>query len=517
MIVKKRSRYVSGFLFFRQILRSGTKMDKRLFIDSHAHLDDPRLLEELEGVLARAKDAGVTRMITVGCWSKRGGFEKVAELISNNANLYGALGVHPHEAKEVVDSTPYDAIRDLVASTDSAIKGRVVAIGEAGLDFHYDNSPREVQREVFIAQLRLAKELNLPIIVHTREAEAETLEILRAERLGTAGGVLHCFSGSLELAKEALDMGFYISFSGVITFPKAAALRDVVKAVPIERILVETDCPYLAPVPVRGRTNEPAFAVHTAEKIAELKGLSLDDVARITTLNTEELFGLPGGSETETETETGADSAGGKGTEKHAKVAYAIRNSLYLNITNRCSNKCHFCAKFSSYTVKGHYLKLAKEPDFNEVVAAIAELGKEPTEYDEVVFCGFGEPLIRIDLVKEVGMYLKRMGCKIRIDTDGLANLYNKRNVLPELKFVDTVSVSLNAPDSKTYRELIETPFGDDAYPAILFFLKEAKKHITFVTASVVGVPGLDIEACRHIAEDEIGVGFRVREYNSVG
>ncbi|MBE9528966.1 MAG: YchF/TatD family DNA exonuclease, partial [Proteobacteria bacterium] len=472
-------------------------MDKKLFIDSHAHLDDPRLFEDLGGVLERATKAGVTRMVTVGCWNKRGGFDRVVELISSNANLYGALGVHPHEAKEVVDSTPYDAIREVVTSADPKLKGRIVAIGEAGLDFHYDNSPRDTQREVFVAQLRLAKELRLPIIVHTREAEAETLEILRAEGLGPEGGVLHCFSGSPELAEEALEMGFYISFSGVITFPKALGLQDVVKAVPIEKILVETDCPYLAPVPVRGKTNEPAFTVHTAQKIAELKGLSLEDVARITTLNTEELFGIAGSAE---ETETGAD-ADSPGGEKHAKVAYAIRNSLYLNITNRCSNRCHFCAKFSSYTVKGHYLKLAREPDFTEVIAAITELGKEPTEYDEVVFCGFGESLIRIDLVKEVGMYLKRMGCKIRIDTDGLANLYNKRNVLPELKFVDTVSVSLNAPDSETYRELIDTPFGDDAYPAILFFLKEAKKHIAFVIASVVGVPGLDIEACRHIAE----------------
>ncbi len=485
-------------------------MDKRIFIDTHAHLDDPRLFKNLGAVIKRAGEAGVTRMVTVGCWSKEGGFDRVVEILGAKSNIYGALGVHPHEAKEVVDATPYDSIRELVTSVDPAIKGRIVAIGETGLDFHYDNSPREKQREVFIAQIRLAKEFGLPLIVHTREAEAETIDILRAEGLGPAGGVFHCFSGSAELAREALDMGFYISLSGVVTFPKATALQEVVKTVPIEKILVETDCPYLAPVPVRGKTNEPAYTVHTAEKVAEIKGLSLDDVARITTLNAEQLFGLGAGT-------AGSGVGAEEATERHAKVAYAIRNSLYLNITNRCSNRCHFCAKFTSYTVKGHYLKLAGEPDFDMVLEAIAELGREPTEYDEVVFCGFGESLIRIDLVKELGMYLKRMGCKIRIDTDGLANLFNKRNVLPELHFVDSISVSLNAPDSETYQELIDTPFGDDAYPAILFFLKEAKKHIAFVTASVVGVPGLDIEACRQVAEDEIGVGFRVREYNSVG
>ena len=483
-------------------------MDKRTFIDTHAHLDDPRLSKDLDGVIERAKEAGVTRIITVGCWSKEEGFGRVVEILRAYPNVYGVLGVHPHEAKEVTDRAPYDSIRELATSVDPALKDRIVAIGEAGLDFHYDNSPREKQAEVFVAQIRLSKELGLPLIVHTREAEAETIEILRAEGAGAAGGLFHCFSGSAELAREALDMGFHISLSGVITFPKAGELREVVKTVPIEKILVETDCPYLAPVPVRGKTNEPAYAVHMAEKVAEIKGLSLDDVARITTLNAEEFFKI------------GAQAAGAQSeekTERHAKVAYSIRNSLYLNITNRCSNRCHFCAKFSSYTVKGHYLKLAKEPDFDMVLAAIAELGREPTEYDEIVFCGFGESLIRIDLVKELGLYLKRMGCKIRIDTDGLANLFNKRNVLPELQFVDSISVSLNAPDSETYRELIDTPFGDNAFPAILFFLREAKKHIAFVAASVVAVPGLDVEACRRLAEEEIGVGFRVREYNSVG
>lgn len=465
------------------------------FVDTHAHLDDPRFRADLDSVVKRAADAGVEDIITVGCWSHKSGFAPVLDTVRRYGKLYFALGVHPHEAREVQGSRPWDDIR---AALSSPLGGRLVAIGEAGLDYHYDNSPRERQKEVFRAQVRLARELNLPVIVHSREADADTLEILKDEGAALSGGVFHCFSGTVATARAALELGFYLSFTGVVTFPKADALREAVKAVPIEKMLIETDCPYLAPAPHRGERNEPSYVVGTASEIARLKGLTLSDVARITTLNARELFGLEGPS----------------GGEK-PKIAYQIRDSLYLNITNRCSNYCTFCAKFSSYTVKGHYLRLRQEPSFAEVVSAI---GPDPEEkYSEIVFCGFGEPLIRLDVVKEVGMYLKRKGCRIRIDTDGLANLVHGRNVLPELKFVDCVSVSLNAPDSATYQRLIRTPFGDNAYPAVLFFLKEAKKHIPKVIASVVAVPGLDVEACRKVAEDELGVGFRVREYNTVG
>ena len=233
--------------------------------------------------------------------------------------------------------------------------------------------------------------------------------------------------------------------------------------------------------------------------------MSLDDVARITTLNAESLFNL-------SEVAQSAIS-----TEETAKVAYKIRNSLYLNITNKCTNQCTFCAKFKSYTVKGHYLKLDHDPNFKEVLDAIEELGEPVKSYDEIVFCGFGESLIRLELVKKIGLYFKKQGCKIRIDTDGLANLVHGGNVLRDLKFVDVISISLNAADADTYEKLCRTPYGKDAFPAVLFFIREAKKFIPKVQATVVAVPGLDVEACRKIAEDDIGVTFRVREYNEVG
>jgi TatD DNase family protein len=455
-------------------------MSETFFIDTHAHLDDPRFNGDRGEVIN---------------WNEQNGLGPVVDLTERYPFIYAALGVHPHDAKLATDVTPFELIRELAGVK----KYKVVVVGETGLDYHYMNSPRDLQRQCFIGQIRLARELNLPLIVHSREAEEDTVEILRDEGAIDCGGVVHCFSGTHNMAEECLKMGFYLSFTGAVTFPKADGLRKLVKAVPIERILLETDCPYLAPVPHRGKRCEPSFVVETARKIAELKGLSLEDVARITTFNAEEVFGL---------------RALEKQSEPEGKIAYPIRNSLYLNITNRCTNYCTFCAKNSSYRVKGHYLKLPKEPGFEDVVSAV---GPDPTRYDEVVFCGFGEPLIRLELVKKVGLYLKNMGCRIRIDTDGLANLVHGRDVLPELKFVDCISVSLNAPDSETYQKIVNTPLKDRAYPAIVEFLREAKDYIPEVVATVVALPGLDIEACRKVAVDELGVAFRVREHNVVG
>ena len=464
-------------------------MEKDLFIDTHAHLDDPKFDPDRGEVMERAEEAGLKSIITVGCWDKKDGFAKATGLLEKYP-LYLAAGVHPHDAEASLGSDAFDLIKRLKYA------GKIIAIGETGLDYHYTNSPRKTQRDIFIEQIKLARELNLPLIIHSRDADEETIEILKSEGAEEVGGVMHCFSGGERMAEDALKLGFYISFSGVVTFPNANRAREIVKGIPVERMLIETDCPYLSPEPYRGKRNEPAYVLETAKKIAELKGLSIADVARITTMNAETIFSLV------------------EEKEPEAKIAYAIRNSLYLNITNRCTNYCTFCAKFDSYTVKGHYLRLRKEPDFMDILKAA---GPEPSKYDEIVFCGFGEPLIRLELVKKAGLHFKRAGCKIRIDTDGLANLVHRKNILPELMFVDTISVSLNAPDSKTYQKLCKTPFGDDAYPAMLFFLREAKKYITKVIATVVAVPGLDTEACRKVAEDEIGVSFRVREYDEVG
>ncbi|MBI5682178.1 MAG: YchF/TatD family DNA exonuclease [Deltaproteobacteria bacterium] len=459
-----------------------------LLIDTHAHLDDPKYNGDIDEVIKRAKDGGVEYVITVGCLRERADLRKVAALTKRYDMVYSALGIHPHDARHAVIEA-YSEIEELAKDK------KVVAIGETGLDYYYEHSPKDIQKDAFVQQIHIARQIKLPLIIHSREAQNDTLDIIRHENVRDIGGVVHCFSGKYEMAKKVLDMGLYISFTGVVTFPKAENIHELVRKIPIENMLVETDCPYLAPEPHRGKRNEPSFVTFIARRIAELKNLSYNDVARITTLNAKRLFNI-------------IDS------KPETKIVYPIRNSLYLNITNRCTNYCTFCAKFDDYTVKGHNLKLEKEPTSQEILNAV---GPNPTKYDEVVFCGFGEPLIRLDVVKEVGMLLKKMGCRIRIDTDGMANLVHGKNCLPELMFVDVISVSMNAADSETYQKLVKTPFGEKAFPAILWFLKEAKRYIPRVVATVVAVPGLDIEACRQLAEDEIGVGFRVREYDVVG
>ena len=290
-------------------------------------------------------------------------------------------------------------------------------------------------------------------------------------------------------------MGLYISIPGTVTYPSNSQLREVVLATSLDRMLVETDCPYLTPVPHRGKQNEPALVRLVAEKIAEIKGLTLDDVARSTTKNCGDLFGI-------------------RLWDQQARLAYRIRDSLYLNITNRCSNSCTFCAKNDDFTVKGHNLCLEHEPDYAELMAAV---GVPDADIREIVLCGFGEPLLRLDLVVRAARELKGRGYRIRINTDGQANLVHGRNILPDLSgLVDSVSVSLNAPDAATYQKLCRSPFGDAAFTGVCDFIREAQRHIPVVVASAVTVPGIDIEACRKLAIS-LGAEFRVREYAEVG
>ncbi len=453
-------------------------------VDSHAHIYYRDYAGDFEEMLQRATDAGVAAMLVVGT-DIESSRESVA-LAEKYPQLYAAVGIHPHDAGRVTDNC-YGVIRELALSSP-----KVVAIGEIGLDFYRDRAPRHEQGAVFRRLLRLASELDKPVIVHDRDAHAQVLACLREEK--ARRGVLHCFSGDSAMAAEAIAMGFYVSIPGTITYPANEPLRDVVRATSIDRMLVETDCPYLSPVPHRGKRNEPAYVRLAAERVAEVKGLSLEDVARITTKNVCDLFGI-------------------RLWDQSTKIAYNIRNSLYLNITNRCSNRCSFCAKFDNFTVKGHNLLLDGEPSFEEVMAAIGQ----PQGIDEVVFCGYGEPLIRLDLVKRVAAELKQRGYFIRINTDGQANLVHGRNVLPELAgLVDSISVSLNAPDAETYDRLCNTPFAAAGFVAVCDFIRTATDYIPQVVASAVTVPGVDIEACRKLAE-ALGAEFRVREFAEVG
>lgn len=259
-----------------------------MFVDSHAHIDGPEFDADRAEVIQRARDAGVSTILNVGTGNPNGGaFERAVELAEKYEGIYTAVGVHPHDAR-LYDDAAEERIRQLATSSS-----RVTAWGEIGLDFHYDNSPRDVQMEVFKRQLRAARDLNLPVVIHTRDAERETIEILRAEwQESGLPGIMHCFSGSPQLAQDALEIGFLISFSGIITFKKADALREIARQVPLDKLLVETDCPYLTPVPYRGKRNEPAYVVEVARSLAELRGVMLEEMEQITERNFSALFGL---------------------------------------------------------------------------------------------------------------------------------------------------------------------------------------------------------------------------------
>jgi TatD DNase family protein len=264
------------------------------FIDSHCHIDGPEYDADRDDVIARAREAGVKTMLNVGTGDPHSGaFERAVALAGKHDEIYAAVGVHPHDAK-LFDDAAEQRLVNLCRGSE-----RVVAWGEIGLDYHYDHSPRDVQREVFGRQLKLARELNLPVIIHSREADEDTISILRQELSGyEPAGVLHCFGGSLQMALDAIDLGFYVSFAGNLTFKKAEDMRDIARQLPLDRLMVETDCPYLTPVPFRGKRNEPARVVETGGCLATLHGIEVSEIARITTENFSSLFGVPpsGGS-----------------------------------------------------------------------------------------------------------------------------------------------------------------------------------------------------------------------------
>ena len=250
-------------------------------VDSHCHLDDNQFDADRDAVIERAREAGVERMMAIGTGGGPPDLEAALRLARQHDFIYATIGVHPHDAAKATPET-FAAMETLAAES------KVLAIGEIGLDYHYDFSPRGVQRAVFAAQLNLAGRAGKPIVIHTREAWDDTLALLREQWSGP--GIIHCFSGGPPEARQVLDMGFYLSFGGVITFPKAEALRDAARMAPEDRLLVETDAPYLAPVPKRGKRNEPAFLIETVRRLAETRGVSPEKIAEATTRNFERLM-----------------------------------------------------------------------------------------------------------------------------------------------------------------------------------------------------------------------------------
>ena len=255
-------------------------------IDSHCHVDSPEFDNDRDEVITRALDAGVEHMVAIGTGSGPPDLEAGIRLADRYPAFYATAGVHPHDAAKA-------SAADLARLAELLRHPKLIAVGEIGLDYHYDFSPRDTQQAVFIEQMAIAAEARKPIVIHTREAWADTLELIEKHWSPHGlGGIMHCFSGGPQEARQALDLGFHLSFGGIVTFPKAVELQTAAREAPHDRILVETDAPYLAPVPRRGKRNEPALVVHTARRLAELRGEPWEEVARVTTENFRRLFSL---------------------------------------------------------------------------------------------------------------------------------------------------------------------------------------------------------------------------------
>ena len=254
-----------------------------MLIDSHAHIQGKEYAGEAAAVIERARAAGVEQIIAVGGAGDMSSNSDAVALADSFVNIYATVGMHPHDAKDVGPD-------ELEKLKDLALHPKVIAVGETGLDYYYNHSPRDVQRRVFAQFIHMARETELPIVVHERDAASDGAELLRSEGEKKLRGVIHCFTGNYEAARAYLDLGFYISFTGIITFKNAQALRDVVRQIPLERMLVETDSPYLTPVPHRGKRNEPAYVRLVAATVASVKAVTLEEVARVTTDNTRQLF-----------------------------------------------------------------------------------------------------------------------------------------------------------------------------------------------------------------------------------
>lgn len=453
-------------------------------IDTHAHLDFKQFDQDRSKVIAYAFSNGVEKIINIGVDLKSS--ESSVKLAGEYDQIYAAVGFHPHDAKGLTEES-------LNRIAGLAKHEKVMAIGEIGLDFYRDLSPREDQIRAFKKQIDLAKELELPIVVHVREAWEQALSILRETEANKVGGVLHSFSGNSEQAKTAQDMGFYLGLNGTLTYPRSK-MQSVAREVSLDSIVVETDCPFLSPVPHRGKRNQPAYAKFVLERLSDLlQPLTFQDVERITSLNACRLFGLDHASV--------------------GRIAYPIRDSLYLNITNQCSNACLFCVRNRTDFVKGHNLRLDHEPTYQEVVDSI----NHPEKYREVVFCGYGEPTMRLDLLKEVAQHLKGKSVEVRLNTNGQGNLIHKRNIVPELVgLIDVVSVSLNVDDGEKYERLCQPRFGDNAFGQVVAFARECKRLLPRTALTVLDMPEVDLKRCEKISR-ELGVELRIRHCNKVG
>lgn len=456
-----------------------------MLIDSHAHLNMEPFRRDLDAVLDRAREAGVGEILNIGY--DPASIDETMALTERCDEVYAAIGIHPHEAA-CWDDALEEKMKRLL------LRKKVLAVGEIGLDFYRDLSPRSVQRAVFERQIGIARYFEKPIVVHCRDAFREVMDILRAGGADEVGGIFHAFGGGIEEAREVLDLGFLFGIGGPLTY-KNSKLPDVASRLPSSALVVETDCPYLPPVPYRGKRNEPAYVRITAEKLAAVRGVSLEDIERATEVNYRSL--LHGER------------------DFPVSVAYRIRNNCYINVTGLCTNNCTFCARLRAHNfLYGYNLNLVTDPGVDEMIdAARGIVGSGGC--GEIVFCGYGEPTIRLAEMLRVAESLESIGAPLRLNTNGHGNMIHGRNIVPELeRRFAAVSVSLNAPDRDAYGTLCRPDAGDDAFDAVVDFIRKAAASRMRCTVTALDYPEVDLERCAALVDTIPGANFSVRRHH---
>ncbi len=452
-----------------------------MFVDTHAHLFFENFKDDIDEVINRANQDGVDYIIVPSTDIKTA--KDAIKLSEKYDQIYLTVGIHPHDTKDWDDS--------LITEIEQlANHPKVVGIGEIGLDYYYDFSPRDQQIKAFRSQLDLAIKLELPVVIHNRDSDEDMMDIIQSYCGTGLKAQFHCFNATVNDAIEYMKMSHFISFTGNITYKKSDSLREILKQMDLNHILLETDSPFMTPVPHRGKRNEPAYVKFVAQQIADVHKISLEDISRITSLNAFRFFGI--------------------GTPPKTSFTYLLGKALYVNVTNRCNADCTFCRRKEDPFLRGYNLGMTKSEEPPAEVY-IKEIG-DPRKYSEIVFCGYGEPTIRWDVVKEVAKYVKSNGGRTRINTNGHGNIINKRDITPEMQgLIDVVSISFNSFDPKQYAKLMRV--SEDHFSEMINFAKLAKPFVNKVVMTVVSLDEVEIEKSRKVVEEEIGVEFRVREY----
>jgi TatD DNase family protein len=420
-------------------------------IDSHCHLNLDTFEDDREDVLARAVGDGVAALVNIGF--DRESIRGTLELLERYPFFYGAVGVHPHDASSLDDS--------LLAEIEGALKHpRVVAVGEIGLDFYRDHSPREVQREVFKAMLALARDQNLPVVIHCRDAFDDVLETLAAAG-STHRGIFHAFSGEADAAKRVLETGLHVGIGGVVTY-RNSNLSKTLKSLPLERVVLETDSPYLTPHPYRGRRNEPSYVAHVARAVAWALGVSQVEVDAKTTGNVFEALGI--------------------GDEVRPGGVYRFGDTVYIQTTGG-------------------------------VPAGLEGFDHEDTR--EAVICGFGDPLEDVERVMNVARWAADRGLRVRVNTSGLANRSAGRDVTRELaEYVDEVVVAFYGTTASQHERLARSRVDEKAFEAMCNFVRASLEAGMDAVCEFIAAPKFEAEPCRVLARD-LGAQYDIRMYRS--